>query len=173
MKAPKDGGWLPGESTFSSTLPSREGLEVAWTTSVPWLSPSCLCNEAFIKTPKEGVWELPDWGTKMLLFATWPHPPWAQKFLCSRSHVPLYLAVDSYHLFFIIFFLGRAAPAAHGSSQARRLNWSRLCGLPRSLWQHRILNPLRETRDQTYILMDILSGSSPAEPQRNSRRAAL
>ena len=31
---------------------------------------------------------------------------------------------------------------------------SRICDLHHSLWQHQILNPLSEARDQTRILMD-------------------
>ena len=34
-----------------------------------------------------------------------------------------------------------------------------------SLWQCRILNPLSEARDQTYILTDTMSDSQPTEPQ--------
>ena len=37
-----------------------------------------------------------------------------------------------------------------------------------SLWQHRILKPLSELRDQTCILMDTMSGSQPADPQGGS-----
>ena len=31
---------------------------------------------------------------------------------------------------------------------------SHVCGLHHSSWQHQILNPLMETRDQNFILMD-------------------
>ena len=31
---------------------------------------------------------------------------------------------------------------------------SHICGLHHSSWQHQILNPLTEARDQTHILMD-------------------
>ena len=34
------------------------------------------------------------------------------------------------------------------------LDPSCICNLHRSLWQHRILNPLSEARDRTHILMD-------------------
>ena len=37
--------------------------------------------------------------------------------------------------------------------------------LHRSLWQHQILIPLSEVRDQTRILTETTSGPSPAEPQ--------
>ena len=33
-------------------------------------------------------------------------------------------------------------------------NWSHICNLHYSSWQHQILNPLSKTRDQTSILMD-------------------
>ena len=36
---------------------------------------------------------------------------------------------------------------------------SHICNLHGSLWQHRILNPLSEARDQTLMLMDIISCS--------------
>ena len=39
------------------------------------------------------------------------------------------------------------------------------CDVCHSLWQHQVLNPLSKARDQTYIFMDTMSGSSPAEPQ--------
>ena len=41
-----------------------------------------------------------------------------------------------------------------------------LCKVCNSLQQCWILNPLSEARDQTHILMDTMSGSLPAEPQR-------
>ena len=70
--------------------------------------------------------------------------------------------------FFFFFLLFRAAPAAYGSAQARgqigqllayatataTRDLSRVCDLYPSSWQHRILNPLSEARDQTHILMD-------------------
>ena len=34
------------------------------------------------------------------------------------------------------------------------LDLSHICDLHHSLWQHRILNPLKEARDGTYVLMD-------------------
>ena len=40
------------------------------------------------------------------------------------------------------------------------------CGLPRSLWQYQILNPVTEARDQTQVLVDSVSSSEPAELQR-------
>ena len=67
--------------------------------------------------------------------------------------------------FFFVFF--RASSAAYGSSQAKgwigaaaaRLchshsNTCRTCHLHHSSWQHWILNPLREARDRTHVLMD-------------------
>ena len=43
---------------------------------------------------------------------------------------------------------------------------SRICDRHLSSQQCQILNPLSEALDQTHILMDIVSGSLPAEPQR-------
>ena len=75
-------------------------------------------------------------------------PPWAQAWL---------------PCFFICLF--RAGPAAYGSSWARgqnsyscwpmpQLQQCQIWALHHSLWQCRILNPLRKARDQTHILMD-------------------
>ena len=74
---------------------------------------------------------------------------------------------------FLFFFLGGGIPAAYGGSQARGRIRAVAAGLPHShllckVMQdlsgtfdlhhssrpHRILNPLREDRDQTHILMD-------------------
>ena len=72
--------------------------------------------------------------------------------------------------FYFIFclFLG-PHPTAHGSSQARgriraaaaglhhsnsNTRSKHICDLHCNSWQHQILNPLRETRDQTHVLMD-------------------
>ena len=51
------------------------------------------------------------------------------------------------------FFL-RAAPIAHGSSQARGRIRDAAASLHHSSWQHWILNPPSEARDRTLILMD-------------------
>ena len=40
---------------------------------------------------------------------------------------------------------------------------SHICSLCCSLWKHQILNPLNEARDQTSLLMDTMSDSSPTE----------
>ena len=65
--------------------------------------------------------------------------------------------------FFLSFFFSRVTPAAYGSSQARdRIRAvnaglrqatampdpSRVCELHHSSWQHWILNPLSEARDE-------------------------
>ena len=70
---------------------------------------------------------------------------------------------------FIIFYFFRAAGVAYGSSQARgrlgataaslchshsNVRYSRICDLRHNSWQHWILNPLSEARDQPSILMD-------------------
>ena len=39
-----------------------------------------------------------------------------------------------------------------------------VCDLQHSSWQHQILNPLSEARDQTCILTNTMSGSSPDGP---------
>ena len=69
----------------------------------------------------------------------------------------------------LCLFLFRATPAAYGSSWVRvelelqlpaytiitaTLDLSCICDLHLYLQQHQILNPLREARDKTYILMD-------------------
>ena len=42
---------------------------------------------------------------------------------------------------------------------------SRICGLPRSLWQHWILNPLSEARVRTLIFVDMSQVLNPLSPQ--------
>ena len=76
---------------------------------------------------------------------------------------PLSLALSL--IFF--FFLFRAAPVALGDSQSgggigaaaedyttatATTDLRCICDLCHSLWQHQILNPLSEARDQTHIL---------------------
>ena len=83
----------------------------------------------------------------------------------SQSAPPIFFIF----LFFYFFCLYRAAPAAHGSSQAELYwNWScrpystatampdpsHLFNLHHIARQGWILNPLSEARDQTHILMD-------------------
>ena len=58
------------------------------------------------------------------------------------------------HLFYLIFGLFRAAPALHGSSQARGRIGAGSCQPTPSSQQHQILNPLSKARDQTRVLMD-------------------
>ena len=52
-----------------------------------------------------------------------------------------------------VFLLLRATPTAYGGSQARGRIGALVAGLHHSSWQHRILNPLSEARDQTHNLM--------------------
>ena len=71
-----------------------------------------------------------------------------------------------FFLFYFIFLHFRAALAAYGGSQARDLQMlayttatamqdlSYICNLPHGSQQHRIIDPLSKTRDQTSILMD-------------------
>ena len=81
----------------------------------------------------------------------------------------VYMYVRIYALFiYFCFLLFRAAPTAHGGSQARggmgpvagayttataTPDQSRACSLHHSSWQCRMLNPLSEARDQTHNLM--------------------
>ena len=66
-------------------------------------------------------------------------------FMCSQ------LAYVTKPLFFVCLF--RAAPAAHGSSQARGRIGAPAAGLRHSSWQHQILKPTK-ARDRTCVLMD-------------------
>ena len=45
---------------------------------------------------------------------------------------------------------------------------SHICNLHHSSWQHQILNPLRETRDGTHILMRTSQGLNPLSHNGNS-----
>ena len=45
---------------------------------------------------------------------------------------------------------------------------SHICDLHHSLWQHHILNPVREARDRTCILMDTSQVHNPLSHNRNS-----
>ena len=82
------------------------------------------------------------------------------------------------------FFLCRAAPVAYGSSQIRvklelqllayttataTQDLSYACNLHHSSWQHWILNPLSEARDQTHILMDTSQVSNLLSHNGNSQ----
>ena len=65
---------------------------------------------------------------------------------------------------FVVFCLFRAALTAYGGSQVRGRIWavaaglhhshSHACNLHHSSRQHQILNPLSETTDRTWVLMD-------------------
>ena len=59
--------------------------------------------------------------------------------------------IDISFFFFLLFW---APPVAHGRSQARSWIGAAAAGLHYSLQQCMILNPLREARDQTHILVD-------------------
>ena len=48
------------------------------------------------------------------------------------------------------------------------LDMSYMCDLHHSSWQHRVLNPLKEARDQTYILKDNDGVLNPPSHNRNS-----
>ena len=73
-----------------------------------------------------------------LLYFLWPHL-WHMEVL--RSGVKSKLQPQAY----------TTATATPGLSH--------ICNLHCSLWQHQILNPLSEARDQTHTLMDTMSGS--------------
>ena len=102
--------------------------------------------------------EVRDW-TCILMDTSQIHLHWA------TTGIPKF----SVYLFTYLFLLFRAACAAHGGSHAR--GWigtaatvayttattmpdpSHICNLHHSSWQHCILNPLSEARDQTRNLM--------------------
>ena len=52
-----------------------------------------------------------------------------------------------------------ATPEAYRSSRLGVESELQLTGLHCSLWQHQILDPLSEARDQTRILIDTMLGS--------------
>ena len=61
---------------------------------------------------------------------------------------------SSFFFFFFFFFFFKAAPQAHGSSQARGQIRALAANLHHSSRQRLIRNPLSEARDRTRILMD-------------------
>ena len=114
------------------------------------------------------------------LFSPWKYKAYNEfmnstTFAClafTMGHITKLASAMSWYLFFFFFVscLHRAAPAAHGGSQARGRIGAVAEGLyqnhgnarsqPRlrppsqlSSWQGGVLNPLREARDQTHNLM--------------------
>ena len=101
--------------------------------------------------------------------------------ICSgifKAHFPFWVCY-----LFIFKFLFRATPVAYGSSQARggiratagayatgiaMPDPSCICDLHRSLKQHQILNPLKESRDRIHILMDANQVLNLPRHNRNS-----
>ena len=96
--------------------------------------------------------------------------------LCFHSFV----LMDYYYLFIYLFIFFRPhrrhmeVPRLGAESELQLPAYttatatpgpSRICDLHHSSWQCQILNLLSEARDRTCILMDTMSGSSPAEPQ--------
>ena len=54
-----------------------------------------------------------------------------------------------------LYAVGEALKSKQASKQTnKQKNRSYICDLHHSSWQHQILNPLSEIRDQTHILMD-------------------
>ena len=98
--------------------------------------------------------------------------------LCKPFHVSELSALNSakfipFFLFSLLLFT--TAPADWGWIQAATesnptamatLDRSLICELCHSLWQHWILNPMSEARDQTHILTETISGPEPTEPQQ-------
>ena len=80
--------------------------------------------------------------------------PFSNKINCHISYLNLYVTIweDKKLLIFFVFF--RAAPTAYGSSQARGLIRAIVANLHHSSQQHQILDPLREARDRTLVLLD-------------------
>ena len=67
------------------------------------------------------------------------------------------------------FCLFTDTPAAYGSSRARGWIGASAATLHQSLWQHQILNPLNEARDQTCILMKTMLGPNLPSHNGNSQ----
>ena len=113
---------------------------------------------------------LSTFGISSHCFSTHPHRhlPYSTDYF-----VALYFRSISLSYFFFLLF--GATPTAYGSSQARGQigatavtampDLSRVCDLHHSSWQRKILNPLSEARDRTFIPMDTSRIVSPA-PQR-------
>ena len=81
-----------------------------------------------------------------------------------------------FFFYLFIFFLFRATPVAHGSSQARSqitatAMWvlNHICDLRCSLWKCQILNPENEAGNQIPILMDTSRVLNPLSLNGNSR----
>ena len=90
---------------------------------------------------------------------------------------------SQFHTFIFFFFLFRATPTIYGSSQVRvkselqllayttataTQDLSCVCDLHHSSWHWRMVNPLSEARDWTWILMDASWVHNPLSHNRNS-----
>ena len=73
--------------------------------------------------------------------------------LLDHSTITLLQTPISFFLSLFFFFLFRVMCVAYRSSQARSRIGPAATGLHHSSWKHRILNPLSEARDPTFILM--------------------
>ena len=92
------------------------------------------------------------------------HPSPPHPITLSQHNIPVILS--DFTLFIYLVLLSRAVPVAYGSSSlgvefafSCRLtpqphDPSHVVDLHHNSQQHQILNPLSDTRDQTYILMD-------------------
>ena len=107
-----------------------------------------------------------------------------RKGFCCRS-VPSFIylmRIILFFFFFFFFFLGShlrhlEVPRLKVQSELQlpaystataMLDWSCICDLCFSLWQHRILNPLSKAKDPTHILMDISQVLNRLSHNRNS-----
>ena len=121
--------------------------------------------QLYVKTVKFNLWSACENELKLFL---------------SKSSVGIYGKEISYcsviwwpWAFMVLTVLGffleggvsfRTTPAAYGNSQARGFNWSGSSQPTPQPQQHRILNPLSQTRGLTWVLMDTV-GFITVEPQ--------
>ena len=135
-----------------------------------WISPgldesSLITKNGLSKEKKKNTWRVLPFLYYVTLSVNFCVP--LVVFACHT----MVLNLDSVFCFlgFFVFLIFRAAPTAYGTSQARGPIRATAAGLTtatatpdpshvfdlhHSSWQHWILNPLSEARDQTYILMD-------------------
>ena len=151
---PKDGRRQPKSFTFH-VLWSFLCLGVmSWTFTEGW-------DQSMVKFQQ--IDKVPEMYTRFV-------PMYLFLIFLSFSFIPVFLIypwcvfwVFVLFCFVLSFCAFRAAPAAYGGSQARgqiraaataTRDLSGVCNLHHSSWQHRILNPLIEAREQTQVIMD-------------------